>query len=230
MACILIIEDDPAIRKGLTEVLTAACYEVRSAADGEKGFLMAQREGIDLILLDLMLPRKTGEDICRELRRAGVDTPVIMLTSKKEELDKVLGLESGADDYITKPFGLRELLARVRAVLRRRIPPAAPPATCEFGTVKVDFVRQEAFRDGLPVRLSVREFGILRYLAGREGEVVTRAQMLDEVWGYDAYPSTRTVDNFILSLRKKLEPDPAHPVHFLTIPTAGYKFVRSRQL
>ncbi len=225
MARILIVEDDPAIRQGLADSLAAAGHEVQSAADGEKGFQMARREGIDLVVLDLMLPRKSGEDVCRDLRLAGVRTPVLMLTAKKEEMDKVLGLELGADDYVTKPFSLRELHARIRAILRRGAP--APPAveTLAFGSVTVDFRRQEAARGGVPVRLSVKEFAILKFLAAHEGEVVGRAQLLDEVWGYNAFPTTRTVDNYLLSLRKKLEDDPAAPRHFLTVHTAGYKFV-----
>ncbi|MBP7868259.1 MAG: response regulator transcription factor [Acidobacteria bacterium] len=226
MARILVIEDDPAIRMGLEAGLSADGHEVKTAGDGEKGLQAARREGIDLILLDLMLPRKSGEDICRELRAAGVRTPIIMLTSKKEEIDKVVGLELGADDYVTKPFGMRELQARVRAVLRRGAPAAAAVECVAFGDVTIDFRRQEATRGGQPVKLSSREFAVLKYLAAREREVVSRNQLLDEVWGYDAFPTTRTVDNYILSLRKKLEADPANPAHLLTVHTNGYKFVR----
>lgn len=226
MKTILIIEDDASIARGISEALRAEHFEVVAAATGEAGLLKARRESVQLIILDLILPDKNGEDVCRELRQHGVATPILMLTSKHEEADKVLGLESGADDYMTKPFSLRELAARVRALLRRPSPLGTGLDMAAFGDVEVDFERQEARKAGAGVKLSAREFRVLRYLIEHERTVVTREMLLNEVWGYDHYPTTRTVDNFILALRKKLETDPAEPRHILTIPTAGYKFVK----
>ncbi len=226
MRRILVIEDDPAILRGLETSLREQHYAVRAATSGRKGLQIARSENIDLIILDLILPDMDGEDVCRELRSEGIGTPILMLTSKKDELDKVVGLEIGADDYVTKPFSIRELHARIRALLRRSGEPARGLVEYTFGNVHVDFRKQEVTRHQQPVRLSVKEFKILEYLIAHEGEVVTRNQLLDQVWGYDVFPSTRTVDNYILSLRKKLEENPSRPVHFLTVHTAGYKFVR----
>ncbi len=226
MKKILIIEDDPAILQGLAAGLELEHYDVLSAADGEKGFLMAQRENIDLVILDLMLPGKNGEEICRDLRARGINVPIIMLTSKGTETDKVLGLELGADDYVTKPFSLRELQARIGAVLRRRPAPVKEIDACSFGGVELDFKKQEAVRNGTAVRLSAREFDVMKFFAAHEGEVVTREMLLDAVWGYEEFPTTRTVDNYILSIRKKLEENPSEPKHLITIHTAGYKFVK----
>lgn len=226
MKTILIIEDDAAIVKGVEEALTAEHFKVIAAATGEKGRALAQRENIDLILLDLKLPDKNGEDICRELRAEGVNTPILMLTSKAGELDIVLGLEIGADDYVTKPFSLRELVARVKALLRRQGELEKDVTEYSFADVHIDFKRNEVFRSKVPVNLTVRELEILKFLIRHEGEVVTRDMLLNEVWGYETFPTTRTVDNFILSLRKKLEHDGSTPKHLLTVHTAGYKFVR----
>jgi DNA-binding response OmpR family regulator len=226
MKRILIIEDDPAIAKGLEAALGAEGYDILAAGDGEKGFQLARRENVDLILLDVMLPLKDGFEVCRDLRAAGIDTPILMLTSKQDEVDKVLGLELGADDYVTKPFALRELLARVKARLRRTTEIVRDLDTIAFDDVAVDFKKQEARKQGVPVRLSAKEYEILKYFAQREGEVITRDTLLDDVWGYEQFPTTRTVDNYILSLRKKIETDPSHPKHLLTIHTAGYKFVK----
>lgn len=226
MKRILVIEDDPAIVRGLEAALTSEHYEVLTAVDGEKGYTMAKRESVDLILLDIMLPRMNGQDVCRKLRADGIETPIIMLTSKNEELDKVLGLELGADDYVTKPFSIRELLARIKALLRRRGELKTEIETYAFGNVEIDFVKQEATMDKTSLKLSAKEFEVLKYFAAHEGQVVSREQFLNDVWGFENFPTTRTVDNYILSLRKKIEIDPAHPKHLLTVHTVGYKFVR----
>ncbi len=226
MRRILVIEDDPAIRKGLSSALQAEPYEVLTSADGEEGYQTAKKENVDLIILDLMLPRKNGQDICRDLRKEGISTPILMLTSKKQETDKVLGLELGADDYVTKPFSIRELLARIRALLRRKGELLKEIEEYSFGSVHIDFKKLEASRNGKPLKLTAREFNVLKFLIQHEREAVTRDMLLDEVWGYESYPDTRTVDNFVLSLRKKIETDPSDPKHLLTIPTVGYKFVK----
>ena len=226
MRRILIVEDDPAILKGLEASLGEEHYQVLSAMDGEEGYRLAREENIDLIILDVMLPGKNGDEICRDLRAEGVETPILMLTSKKEEMDKVLGLELGADDYMTKPFSVRELQARIRALLRRHKGARKDIDEYSFGDVHLDFKRQEAAKGGNPVKLSAKEYEILKYLIQHEGEVVTRNMLLDEVWGYEAYPATRTVDNYILSLRKKLEDDPSQPEHLFTAHASGYKFVK----
>lgn len=225
MKTILVIDDDAAIVRGIEAALTEEHFSVISAATGERGRLMARREGVQLIILDLRLPDMSGEDICRELRKEGLNTPILMLTSKKKEPDKVLGLELGADDYMTKPFSLRELVARVRALLRRNARISREIDEYAFGSIQVDFRKQEAMKKGKPVRLSSREFQVLKFLIEHEREVVTREMLLNEVWGYEQFPSTRTVDNYVLALRKKLEDTPATPKHILTVPTAGYKFV-----
>lgn len=227
MKRILLIEDDPAILKGLRISLEEEHYQVLTASDGEDGYQLAQEERFDLIILDLMLPGKNGQEICRELRWQGDKTPIIMLTSKKEESDKVLGLELGADDYVTKPFSVRELQARIKALLRRSAPEdKIDQDSFSFGSVHIDFKRQEATKNGLTIKLSVKEFEILRFFIDHEQEVVQRDLLLNEVWGYDIFPTTRTVDTFILNLRKKIEDDPAHPRHLITIHGAGYKFLK----
>jgi len=226
MKRILIIEDDPAISKGLTDVLKEEHYEVVTEEDGEKGFKFAQNENIALIILDLMLPSKNGIEICSELRKKGINTPILMLTSKKEEMDKVLGLEVGADDYLTKPFSVRELLARVKALLRRKQELVKYIEEYSFGSVHIDFKKQTALKNNKPIELSTTEFKILKYFIEHEGEVVTRDNLLDKVWGYDVFPTSRTVDNYILSLRKQIEDNPSEPKRLLTVPKAGYKFVK----
>ncbi|KAA3620113.1 MAG: DNA-binding response regulator [Calditrichaeota bacterium] len=228
MKRILIIEDDPAIMAGLVESLKSEHFEVLTARDGVRGFETARSENLDLILLDLMLPQKNGEEVCRDLRAQGVRTPILILTSKSQELDKVLLLELGADDYVTKPFSVREVLARINAILRRTGEHQKSLETYAFGNFQVDFKKQEISRkDGEIVTLGNKELHILQYFAEHEGEVVSRDDLLEEVWGYDAFPTTRTVDNYILSLRKKIEKDPAEPQHVLTIHAAGYKFVKN---
>lgn len=231
MKTILIIEDDAAISRGLEESIGKEGYHIISAADGETGYQYALKRSPDLILLDLMLPIRDGIEVCRALRSRQNMTPIIILTSKNEEADKVIGLELGADDYITKPFSIRELLARIRAVLRRT-ETAAETVIGEFSTEEfragdlwVSFKKQEVRKNGSALKLSVTEFNVLRYLIMHAGEVISRDCLLDNVWGYDAYPTTRTVDNYILALRKKIEKDPANPGLILTVPKGGYKFV-----
>lgn len=226
MKRILIIEDDAAILKGLEIALKGEHYEILSADDGEKGFRLAAKENLDLILLDLMLPSKNGQEICRDLRAQGVTTPILMVTSKNEETDKILGFEIGADDYVTKPFSIRELLARIKALLRRHGEIKSNLAEYAFDHVLLDFKKQEASKNGNPISFSTKEFQILKFFAQHEGVVVTRNMLLDEVWGYENFPTTRTVDNFILSIRKKIEDNSSNPKHLITVHTSGYKFVR----
>ena len=226
MKKILIIEDDPATLSGLEDVLKSEHFQVVSDLNGQSGFEQAKNKIFDLIILDLILPDKNGIEICKDLRNLGLNTPILMLTGKKEEVDKVLGLEIGADDYVTKPFSVRELLARVKAILRRK--PDLKPDIDEysFDGIYLDFKGRSALKDKKSFDLSNLEFKVLKFFVQHEGEVIERNKLLDEVWGYKNYPSTRTVDNFILSLRKKIEVDPAHPKHILTIHGAGYKFVK----
>lgn len=226
MKKILIIEDDPAILKGLEESLKTENYTVSSSKDGEEGFKKAKKEKVDLIILDLMLPNKNGIDICRDLRRDKIETPILMLTSKKDEMDKVLGLEIGADDYVTKPFSIRELFARIKALLRRSTEIINDIEEVTFGKVHVDFKKHEALKNKKKIEMTVMEFKILKYFIQREGIVVSREMLLDEVWGFENYPTTRTVDNFILSLRKNIEENPSEPKHLITVHKAGYKFIK----
>jgi len=225
MKKILIIEDDPAISIGLQDLLLEEHYEVISEDDGERGYKKAIKEKVDLIILDIMLPSKNGIDICRDLRSNGINSTILMLTSKNEEMDKVLGLEIGADDYVTKPFSIRELLARIKALLRRNSEVINEIEEYSFGNIFIDFKKQEATKDNKPLQFSSTEYKILKYFIQHEGEVISRDNFLNDVWGYDTFPTTRTVDNYILSLRKRIEDDPSNPVHLITIHKAGYKFV-----
>jgi two-component system alkaline phosphatase synthesis response regulator PhoP len=225
MKKILIIEDDLAFRQTLVATLEAENYEVFSASDGEIGYELAKQKNIDLILLDLKLPKMDGFEVCKNLRLEGNRTPIIFLTGeKKEEIDKVLGLELGGDDYMTKPFGTRELLARIKAVLRRTLLQRSEIDEFTFGDVTIDFKKQVALKGESELPLTAKELGLLKLLISHEGEVVTREVILNEVWGYDKFPTTRTVDTFIHNLRKKIEDNPSQPVHLLTIPWSGYKF------
>lgn len=226
MKTILIIEDDPSIVRGLEEALTQEHYRVIAASGGEKGYTMAKRENIDLILLDLRLPDKNGEDVCRDLRKDGINTPILVLSSKKQEMDKVLLLQIGADDYVTKPFGIRELLARIQVLLRRKTEIRKDIEEYSFGNVHIDFKRLEARKGSKLLQLSAREFDTLKYFFQHEGEVISRDMLLNEVWGYEEFPTTRTVDNHILSLRKRIEDNPSKPKHLITVHSAGYKFVK----
>ena len=225
MTSILVVEDDPAILRGLKDNLLAESYEVLTAPDGEVGYRLICEQKPDLVILDLMLPRMSGYEVCRKLREEGNATPILMLTARGEEADRVLGLELGADDYVTKPFSVRELLARVKALLRRANPPRPLPEERRFDDVVVDFQRYEARKAGQRLEMTRKEFGVLQYLASRSGEVVRRDELLEEVWDYKNYPTTRTVDNHVLSLRTKLEGKPAEPRHLITVHGVGYKFV-----
>ncbi len=225
MKRILIIEDDPAIVKGLQESLEDEHYDVLTATDGKEGYEMAGQENPDLILLDLMLPTMNGQDICRKLREDGITVPILMLTSKREETDKVLGLELGADDYITKPCSLRELHARIKANLRRSEIIRKEVSTYTFADLEIDFKKQKSLKKGKPIQFSAKEYEILHFFIQHDDEIVSRDMLLDEVWGYDVFPTTRTVDNYILNLRKKIEIDPTQPKHILTIHKSGYRFI-----
>ncbi|TAL70721.1 MAG: response regulator transcription factor [Bacteroidetes bacterium] len=226
MKKILIIEDDPAILIGLQASLEEDNYELITATDGDKGFQLAKTANPNVIILDIMLPSKNGLDVCRDLRKLNINTPVLMLTAKKEEIDKVLGFETGADDYLTKPFSIMELKMRIKALLRRTEPGKKEIESFECGNLKINFKRLEAFKNNEQLNLSAKEFQILKYFTEREGEIISRDMLLDDVWGYESYPTTRTVDNFILTLRKKIEDDPSQPKHILTVHTVGYKFVK----
>jgi len=221
----LIIEDDKSFLETLVSALEMENYKVLSASDGKKGFHLALEEKVDIIVLDLVLPNMTGMEVCKKLRKKNINTPIIMLTGKKkEELDKVLGLEIGADDYLIKPFGIREFLARLNAILRRTQPKETPVEEVSFGDVRINFRKQEAKKGDKDIYLTVKEYGLLKLLVAHEGEVIDRNTILNKVWGYDQYPTTRTVDTFVHNIRKKIEDEPSHPVHLLTIPWAGYKF------
>jgi DNA-binding response OmpR family regulator len=223
---ILVVEDDPSIRLGLEDTLRAKGYEVDVTSRGEEGATRAQSGRYDLVVLDIMLPDIDGFEVCRRIRtgpRATARTPVIILSARGAELDRVRGLEIGADDYVTKPFSLMELLARVASVLRRARGEIAEPARLAFGDLVIDFARQVATRGGARVELPSRAFAILRVFARRPGEVVTRQVLLDEAWGYDAYPNTRTVDNHLVKLRKAIEDEPERPRWLVTVHGAGYK-------
>ncbi len=226
MSLILVVEDDRSILRGLKDNLELESHEVITAMDGESGYRLVTEAKPDLILLDLMLPKLSGYELCKKLREIGLTTPILMLTARGEEADRVLGLDIGADDYVTKPFSIRELLARIRALLRRAHPPESVlPDELRFADVVVDFRRYEASKGDTDLELTRKEFGVLRLLAARAGEVVTRDELLSEVWGFENYPSTRTVDNHIAGLRAKLEANPAEPRHVLTVHRVGYKFV-----
>lgn len=227
MARILIVEDDPKMQVGLRDNLEFEGHDVTVAGDGKKGLDAILKGEHDLVILDVMLPSMSGFDVLKKARGQNVKTPVIMLTAKGEEIDKVLGLELGADDYMTKPFGLRELLARVKAVLRRQEGKAvgSPSEQMVLGKVQVDFKTYVATRDGNELTMTPKEFEILKYLWQHKHQVVSRDALLTEVWGYGESVTTRTVDNFILKLRQKIEDDPAHPRHIITMHGIGYKLI-----
>lgn len=224
---LLLIEDEPGLVLTLTDRLSREGYEVASEADGAAGLERATAERFDLILLDLGLPRRDGFDVCRDLRQRGIQTPIIMLTARGQVIDKVVGLKLGADDYIAKPFEMLELLARIEARLRR--PPVPGPGdageTYRFGDVVIDWRKAEVYRAGRPVPLAAREFQLLRYFVEHRGATLSRDELLNHVWGYQAMPSTRTVDVHVAWLRQKIEPNPRHPQFLLTVHGLGYKFV-----
>lgn len=222
MARILVVEDEPGIALGLEDDLKLEGYEVELARDGETASRLAREQPFDLILLDLMLPRKDGFEVCRELRRAGLRTPILMLTAKTQEAEKVLGLELGADDYVTKPFSPRELRARVKALLRRAA--GDMPEICRFGEVEVDFSRCELRRAGQPVEVTPLEFKLLTAFIRNRGRVLTREQLLDDVWGPGTFVTDRVVDNQIVGLRRKIESEPGQPRYLVSVRGMGYRF------
>jgi DNA-binding response OmpR family regulator len=225
MTRILIVEDDEAILRGVRDNLLWEDYDVTVARNGDEALRRIREESLDLVILDVMLPGMNGFEVCRRVRREGRDVPVLMLTARGEEVDRVMGFDLGADDYVTKPFSVPELLARVRAILRRTHPEQPLPERASFDDIEVDFTAYEATRSGEPLQLSPKEYGTLRLLVARAGEVVSRGELLKEVWGLDRLPTTRTVDNHIASLRAKLERDPGMPRRLLTVHGVGYKFV-----
>jgi DNA-binding response OmpR family regulator len=224
MPKILIVEDEADMARGLEFNLEARGYDVIVALDGERGFQAALAERPDLVLLDVMLPKRDGYDLCRALRKAAPRLPIVMLTAKGQEDDVVLGLKLGADDYVKKPFGVAELMARIETVLRRAGSSGLPDRLA-FGDVVVDFVHHVATRANRPLELTPKEFDILRHFGARRGTVVSRDALLDAVWGYDSTPNTRTVDAHIVKLRQKIEPEPSSPRHLVTVHGLGYKLV-----
>jgi two-component system alkaline phosphatase synthesis response regulator PhoP len=222
---VLLIEDEPGLVLTLTDRLKSEGYEVGAASDGPAGLERATREPWDVILLDVMLPGASGFDVCRDLRQRGITTPIIMLTARGQVVDKVLGLKLGADDYLTKPFDMMELTARVEVQLRRATAGTSGQTTAQFGNIVVDFRKATVTRDGKPIELSAREFLLLKYFIEHREATLTRDELLNEVWGYHSMPSTRTVDVHVAWLRQKIEPNPRSPQYVLTIHGLGYKFV-----
>lgn len=237
---ILVIEDEPVVREGLIDSLKLEGYEVLSCDNGLSGMEVYEVQRPDLVILDVMMPGLDGLEVCRRIRQSGAYTPIIILTAKSSEVDKVVGLELGADDYLTKPFGMRELFARVKALLRRHQIVSSSNVQDEvssnggakedetelnFSDVRIDFKSYRAKKGKIELNLSAKEFELIKYLANRVDVPVTRDELLDHVWGYNSYPSTRTVDNFIARLRQKLEIHPERPQHILTVHGVGYKFV-----
>lgn len=220
---LLLIEDEASLRAALVPLLQDAGYHVQSAADGTTGLVRVLSETFDLILLDIMLPGIDGFAICREIRKRGRAVPVLMLTARGTVEDRIRGLDGGADDYLIKPFSGPELLARIRALLRRAAPDAQPPATLRLGEVEIDFQLVTCRRGNQAINLTTREFRVLEVLAAAKGRPVSREEFLDKAWDYHAFPTTRTVDNQILALRQKLEADPAHPRHLITVHGVGYR-------
>ena len=222
---ILLIEDEPGLCLTLSDRMQKEGYAVEISNDGESGFNQAANQAYDLIILDLMIPKKNGYDVCRDLRQMGLAIPILMLTARHQTVDKVLGLKIGADDYLTKPFEMLELLARIEALLRRATRAfTSAPLSYQFGSIRVDIRKTEVLRDGEAVVLSAKEFQLLRYFIDHKGETLSRETLLQEVWGYTAVPYTRTVDVHIAWLRQKLEDDPKQPQWILTIHGMGYKF------
>jgi DNA-binding response OmpR family regulator len=223
---ILIIEDEPAMVAGLRDNFEYEGYEVLSAEDGVAGLERVFADDPDLVVLDVMMPRMSGLEVCKQVKAKRPSVPIIMLTARGQEIDKVVGLELGADDYVTKPFSIRELMARIKAVLRRVPPQPALPQVFRFGDVEVNTRSNEVRRSGAPVELSTKEFALLAYFISHPGETLSRDRLLDEVWGYQNYPNTRTVDTHIVHLRHKLEPNPEDPRYIVTVHGIGYKFVQ----
>lgn len=227
MKKILFVEDDRTFLMTMVSALESENFKIDTAENGNEGFRTAIEEKHDLIILDWVLPGMSGIDVCRKLRAHGKRTPIIILSGrKKEEIDKVLGLELGADDYLVKPFGAKELIARIHAILRRTAAEEEDMEEISFGDVVIHFKKQTAFKDEKEIHLTAKEFKLLKLLVQHEGEVVSRDTILNEVWGYDIFPTTRTVDTFMHNLRKKIETDPSHPSHLITVHWTGYKFMR----
>ena len=220
---LLLVEDEPGLVRTLTDRLTAEGYAVESVGTAETAVQSVVRGGFDAILLDVMLPGGSGFDVCRTVRQQGIQTPILILTARGELVDRVVGLKLGADDYLVKPFDMAELLARIEALLRRSVRPSSK-AVLRCGDIVIDLRRSEVTKNGKILELSVLEFRLLRYLAERPGEAVSREELLNHVWGYDAMPSSRTVDVHIAWLRQKLEDNPRHPRYLLTVHGVGYKF------
>jgi DNA-binding response OmpR family regulator len=225
MSRVLIVEDDPSMAIALRDGFEFEGYTVTVAKDGPTGFRLATEKDLDIIILDVMLPQMSGLDVCKKLRNAGNSIPIILLTARGQEIDKVLGLKTGADDYVTKPFSFMELVARVEALLRRTSKHIANLEQYQFGDIILNFKKNEAMLGEEMLDLSPREFKILKYFIEHQGEVVTRDQLLDAVWGYDSFPFTRTVDTHIAKLRHKIKDDPSNARHILTVHRAGYKFI-----
>ena len=226
MTRILIIEDEPDMRRGLEKNLTYEGYEVETVADGESGLDRLKTEPYNLILLDVMLPGIDGFDLCKQLREEGINTPIIYLTARGQEMDKVVGLELGAEDYVTKPFSLRELSARIKVVLRRQHKENDDEKNIiHIGKIEADLNNYVAQSDGQPVNMTHREFEILKYLFHKKNKVVSRDELLDEIWGKDEFITRRTVDNFVYKLRKKIEINPDNPEHIITVHKVGYKLI-----
>ena len=225
---ILLIEDEQALRSTLSTRLRGEGYVVDTASDGVEGYEKATTRPFDLIILDIMLPHRSGLDVCRDIRQAGLATPILFLTARHQTTDKVIGLKLGADDYVTKPFKAAELVARIE-VLLRRVPIRAGQGVHQFGPIRVDLRRVEVTRDSKPIYLSAREFQLLRYLMERAGSTIPRVELLRLVWGYESGTLTRTVDMHVASLREKLEENPRHPALIVTVPGVGYKFMGSRR-
>jgi len=225
MEKILIVEDEESILMALEDNLKLEGYEVSSAKDGELGLSMAEEQGYDLIILDIMLPKMDGFDVCKQLRQERITTPILMLTAKGQEIDKILGLELGADDYVTKPYSPRELLARVKALLRRAKQTQQEIGVCRFGDVEIDFIKYEARKKGKPIYLTALEFELLHFLIKHKGQVKSRDSILDEGWGAEVYVHPRTVDKHIADLRKKIEDDPPNPKYIIGVRSVGYKFM-----
>ena len=230
MKKILIIEDDPAVLLGLEASLEDTGYDILTASDGLIGFHEAKKKSPDLLILDVMLPNKNGMDICRDLRKEGMTMPILMLTSKTAESDKIQGFDCGADDYVTKPFSVLELQARIKALLRRSPASEGQKQTpkdiesYEFDSIFFDFKKLVCKKNDTAIDLSAKEFQIIKYFIQHKGEVITRDMLLDDIWGYESFPSTRTVDNYIMNIRKAIEDDPSKPKYFQTVHTVGYKF------
>ena len=225
MEKILIIEDEESILMALEDNLRLEGYDVSSAKDGELGLSMAEEQGYDIIILDIMLPKMDGFEICKQLRQEGITTPILMLTAKGQEIDKILGLELGADDYVTKPYSPRVLLARVKALLRRAKQTEQEIGLYIFGDVEIDFIKYEARKKGKAIYLTALEFDLLHFLIKFKGQVKSRDSILDEVWGAEVYVHPRTVDKHIADLRKKIEDDPPNPKYIIGIRSVGYKFM-----